>query len=101
MLLKQRRGREKEWKGNILEVFLWGIQKTILEKTEHFKQLGLQPRQMVQNEEWESGANKIKLLAMEALYECGGRCVGWRSISADPAFKEHTFRPSPLASLTG
>lgn len=46
------------------------IQTTILEKTEHFKQLGLQPRQMVQNEEWESSANQIKLLAVEALHEC-------------------------------
>lgn len=76
LFLKQSRGREKEWNRNILEVFLWVIQKTILEKTEHFKQLGLQPRQMVQNEEWESSANKIKLLAMAAPNECAVVVLG-------------------------
>lgn len=51
------------------------------------KQLGLQPKQMVQNEEWESSTNKIKLLAMEALYKYGGGCVRWKSINADSALK--------------
>lgn len=52
------------------------------------KHLGLQPRQMVQNEEW--GA---------AVAGHGGDIQRWwwlcsvRSISADPAFQERTFRP--------
>lgn len=35
--LKKRRQGEKKWEGNILEVFLWEIQKTVLERTQHFR----------------------------------------------------------------
>lgn len=66
---------EKKWKGNILEVFLWGIQKTILEETEHFRNSwAFSQRQMVSNEEWESGGNEIKRQAVDTPHECGGGC---------------------------
>lgn len=54
---------------------------------------------MVQNEEWESSANKTTSLAMEATYESSDGYVGQKFIGDDPAFQKHTFRPSLLASV--
>ena len=61
------------------------------------KQLGLQPRQMVQNEEW--GAVQIKPSCW--LWRRHTKVAVWCSVgstSVSAAFQKHTFRPSLLTS---
>lgn len=50
------------------------------------KQLGLQPKQMVQNEKWESNANEIRFLAMVAPWEHASVWAKYEFFSADPTF---------------